>query len=62
MENKATLNRVKEMEKALREDSQRQREELRARQEANKKKREENARKTEIVQLVSFSFKLLISF
>ena len=53
MEHKATLNRVKEMEKALREDKQKEREELKARQDANKKKKEENAKKTEIVQVVS---------
>ncbi len=47
------LNRVKEMEKALKDDVVRQREELKSRQEANKKKREENLRKTEIVQVVS---------
>ena len=44
--------RARELEKALKEEGQRQREELKARQEANKKKREENARKTEVVQLV----------
>ena len=56
MEHKATLNRVKEMEKSLREDKQKEREELKARQDANKKKKEENAKKTEIVQVVSFLF------
>ncbi len=59
MEHKAMLNRVKEMEKALRDDTQRQREELRARQEANKKKREENTRKTEIVQMVSYCWNFI---
>lgn len=53
------LNRVKEMEKALKDDVVRQREELKARQEANKKKREENLRKTEIVQVVSCQKKYL---
>ena len=53
MEHKAMLNRVKEMEKALKDDVTRQREELKARQEANKKKRDENTRRTEIVQVVS---------
>ena len=52
MEHKAMLARVKEMEKALKDDVIRQREELKARQEANKKKREENARKSEIIQVV----------
>ena len=44
------------MEKTLREDKQKEREELKARQDANKKKKEENAKKTEIVQVVSFLF------
>ena len=49
------------MEKTLKEDKQKEREDLKARQEANKKKKEENAKKTEIVQVVSrFIFILII--
>jgi len=44
---------VKEMEQILKDETNRQKEELKARQEANKKKREENEKRTEIVQEVN---------
>jgi len=47
---------VKEMEQILKDETNRQKEELKARQEANKKKREENEKRTEIVQEVNIHF------
>ncbi len=59
---KESLRRAKELEKALKDAKRLEQEELRRRQELNKKRREENAKKTEVVQMVRFDFLTLVSF